>query len=193
MPDALVFGEDATAAFHARALRRAGHSVVMAGVAAPARDALDSWLARRRSGWLVPHPLMPHLLLDWLGCRSGRRPGEVPRGWDLPFERPGAGGALYLSAAAWLCPATCVEPAHCPALHAPRDWSLAAIIAERARRDGLIGAVFALERLGGGVGGVPVDAVLDAERRLHSDPRPALVGTSSHCHAAVGVLALPSG
>ena len=185
---ALVLGEDATAAHHVRALRRAGF---VAEVAADdlARDALQAWLEGDAPGPIVPHPRMPHLLRDWLATATGRHRAPSPRRWGLPFEVEGPDGTLYLSAAAWRCPATCVEPAHCPVLHAPRDWSLARIIEERAVGLGLLPAVLPVLPLAGGIAAVAALDLLAARGRLAADTsRPALVATSSHCHAAVGVL-----
>jgi hypothetical protein len=137
---------------------------------------------------VVPAPLAPHLLWQWLAGELDAVPAEPPRGWGLPYERPGPGGELYLSAAAWTCPATCVEPAHCPALHAPRDWDLAAAIEERTRALGLAPAVFRCVHLANGVGSVGVGELAAARRRL-AGTAGAVVATSSRCHAAVGRLA----
>jgi len=153
---------------------------------------LRAWLgsAERCSGTdhLVPAPFAPHLLGEWLAGELSARVEEPPRGWGLPFERPGGPGQLFLSAAAWTCPATCVEPAHCPVLHAPRDWDLADLIEERAASLGYRPAVFRCLHLAGGVGSVRVAEVLAARDRLRGSDAPVLVATSSHCHAAVGAL-----
>ena len=153
------------------------------------------WLGYLR-GWLpgaaaddrvVPAPLAPHLLWEWLAGELGAERIDPPRGWRLPYEQPGAGGELFLSAAGWTCPATCVEPPHCPALHAPRDWDLADLIEERARSLGLRAAVFRLAPLAHGVSGVRVGTLLVARDEAR-EGAPVLVATSSRCHAAVGAL-----
>ena len=153
---------------------------------------LRTWLgsaeARSDAAHLVPAPFAPHLLWEWLAEELAARAEEPPRDWDLPFERPGGPGRLFLSAAAWTCPATCVEPAHCPALHAPRDWDLADLIEERAARLGYRPAVFRCLPLASGVGSVRVAEVLAARDRLRGSDAPVLVATSSRCHAAVGAL-----
>lgn len=140
---------------------------------------------------LVPAPLAPHLLWEWLASELGAHPAPAPQGWGLPYELASEGGAVaYLSAAAWRCPATCVEPSHCPALHATRDWDLAALIESGARAHGHRPAVFRCLHLAAGIGSIRVGAILDSRARLLADSAttPILVGTSSHCHAAIGAL-----
>ena len=131
---------------------------------------------------------MPHLLWRWLAGELGASAAEVPRGWALPFEVPGADGELYLSAAAWTCPATCVEPAHCPVLHGPKDWDLAGLIEGRARELGFEPVVFRVRHYAAGVATIPAAALQAALRTRASR---LLVATSSHCHAAVGALLAP--
>lgn len=149
---------------------------------------LREWLPTAGpSDQLVPAPLAPHLLWEWLAGELNAVRLAPPRDWRLPYEKPGPAGELYLSAAAWTCPATCVEPAHCPMLHAPRDWDLADIIEERARRLGYEPAVLRCLHLANGVGAIGVGEVLAARERARSARR-VLVATSSRCHAAVGAL-----
>src|SRR5437588_5382356 len=46
---------------------------------------LDAWLATAApSDHLVPAPLAPHLLWEWLASELGASPAEPPRGWGLP-------------------------------------------------------------------------------------------------------------
>ena len=166
----------------------AGAGPVASLVVAEWPEFLGAWLpAAGPEDHLVPAPLAPHLLWEWLAGELGAEPAEVPRGWGLPYERPGAAGELYLSAAAWTCPATCVEPAHCPALHAPRDWDLAELIEARARAWGLEPAVFRCRHLANGVGSIRVGE-LQAARGRPPGRGGMLVATSSGCHAAVGLL-----
>ena len=157
-------------------------------------DFLASWLGRASpSDHLVPAPLAPHLLWEWLSSELGAVRSAPPRGWGLPYEVPGPGLELFLSAAAWTCPSTCVEPAHCPALHGPRDWDLADLIQERALRLDHLPAVFRCLHLAAGVGSIRVGEILAARDRLAAAPRqPILVATSSRCHAAVGALNAPT-
>lgn len=155
---------------------------------------LDTWLGGEAAygDHVIPAPWMPHLLWSWLLRAAGASACEPPSGWGLPFEVAGEPGVRFLSAAGWTCPATCVEPAGCPALHAPRDWDLAAIIAERSEALGWIPAVLRSKHLAFGVASVPVGDLLEARRRLAAAPpgARALVATSSHCHAAIGGLRL---
>ncbi|MBO0701844.1 MAG: hypothetical protein J2P38_02850, partial [Candidatus Dormibacteraeota bacterium] len=78
---------------------------------------LDRWLGGADpSDFLVPAPYEPHLLWTWLASQLHAAPAAAPEGWSLPYEVAGPDGTRFLSAAAWRCPATCVEPAHCPVL-----------------------------------------------------------------------------
>ena len=154
---------------------------------------LRMWLASAGGDdRLVPAPVAPHLTWQWLALELCAIPVDVPRSWGLPYEHPGLSGELYLSAAAWRCPATCIEPAHCPVLHGPRDWDLGDVIEERAITYGYLPSVFRCLHFAGGVGTVTVGDLLAARDRLASAPAGsvALVGLSSRCHAAVGALGL---
>jgi hypothetical protein len=142
----------------------------------------------RPADWLVPAPLTPHLLWDWLAGELHAERVPAPSGWRLPYEQPGRSGERFLSAAGWTCPATCVEPAHCPALHAPRDWDLAAIIEDRARAEGCRPAVFRCLHLAQGIAAVRVADILAARAAASPHGELVLVATSSRCHAAVGML-----
>ena len=206
----LVIGGGGFGTYHARQLLRAGYQGRVTVVdrdpdceafrTLPVEAVVSEWLPFLRS-WLaeapvedrlVPAPLAPHLLWEWLG---GEVEGSVfeapPRGWGLPYEVPGPGLELYLSAAAWRCPATCIEPAHCPALHGPRNWDLADLIEAEAVQRGFQPAVFRCLHFAGGVGTIPVRDLVSARDRLRAAAGGrALVATSSRCHAAVGVLRL---
>ena len=152
---------------------------------------LAGWLDGARSDdHLVPAPLAPHLLWRWLAGAAGLEPCPAPRGWRLPYEVAGGAGEVFLSAAAWTCPATCVEPAHCPVLHAPRDWDLADLIARRAAEEGWVPAVLRVLHFARGVATVPVRDLVAARSRARAigPGERVLVATSSRCHAAVGGL-----
>jgi hypothetical protein len=150
---------------------------------------LSAWLPRASAGdRLVPTPWAPHLLSDWLADALGARPMAPPRGWRLPYE-VAVGSTLYLSAAAWTCPATCVEPAHCPALHGPRDWELGDLIEEVARARGYLSVVFRLVHLAGGISAISVREITAAVQLLRPlTQAQVLVGTASRCHAAVNAI-----
>jgi hypothetical protein len=151
---------------------------------------LRGWLAGAEpDDGVVPAPLAPHLLWEWLAGELPAERVEPPGGWRLPYEQRGRDGELYLSAAGWRCPATCVEPAHCPVLHGPRDWDLGDVIEERAGALGYLPAVFRCAQLGGGVGGVRVGELRAAREAARRGGRGlVLVATHSRCHAAVGAL-----
>ena len=207
-----VIGGGEVGAYHARQLARAVAAGAVEGpVVVVDRDprcpgfavsgvspAVATW-SSFLEGWLeeasptdhvIPAPFAPHLLWEWLGAAAGAVACAAPGGWGLPFEVEGGGGVRFLSAAAWTCPATCVEPGHCPVLHAPRDWDLAEVIEDRARELGWEPAVFRCYHLAFGIASVPVGALLEARARLAgaAEGTRCLVATSSHCHAAVGGL-----
>jgi hypothetical protein len=105
---------------------------------------------------IVPSPLMPHLLYEWLHDRArerwpGRHVETRPLGEDVtvdvPWQRSGIdGGTRYVSYATWMCPVNCIEPAKCPHTRGPRDWTMPAAVAalaetERARGHPVAGPV----------------------------------------------------
>jgi hypothetical protein len=206
----LVIGGGRFGTYHARQLLRAGQEGAVVTVVdrdpscrafAELGDRIEPvvadwlsylkvWLPRAAaSDRLVPAPLAPHLAWEWLGWTAGMVEGHSPRGWGLPYEEPGAHGELFLSAAAWTCPATCVEPSHCPALHAPRDWDLADLIEARAHELGYTPAILRCLHFDNGVGTVAASDLQAAAVAASKARAPGvLVATSSRCHAAVGVL-----
>ena len=166
---------------------------------------LDGYLAGLSAGpgdVIVPSPFMPHLLREWLQRRSTARwPGRavasapLPREVGTPYERPGADAATYLSWADWICPTHCTEPALCPAIRAPRTWSMPETLTAFAARVGLSGPLaFEVRHIAHGVGGFETGAVLEADRRLAElgarGPAEVVIATTSHCHAAAGVIRL---
>ena len=166
---------------------------------------LDGYLAGLTAGpgdVIVPSPFMPHLLREWLQRRSRERwPGReitsapLPSEVGTPYERPGADAATYLSWADWICPTHCTEPALCPAIRAPRTWSMPETLATFSARAGLSGPLaFEVRHIAHGVGGFATEAVLEADRRLAEvgarGPAEVVVATTSHCHAAAGVIRL---
>jgi hypothetical protein len=210
-----VIGGGEFGTYHARQLLRAGVGEVLVvdrdpacrafetlrGAVTPVVADWERFLAAEVGSSLavedhvVPAPLAPHLLWGWLGESAALQRADPPRGWGLPYEVAGPDGALFVSAAGWTCPATCVEPAGCPALHAPRDWSLAEMLEQGARERGWEAVVFRSLHFTAGIGTVPVAALLEA-RSLVSRLAPGsrvMVATSSHCHAAVGGLRVSEG
>jgi hypothetical protein len=156
---------------------------------------------------IVPSPLMPHLMYEWLARRArsrwpGRavetRPLDAPSG--IPWQRRGPDGTQYVSFAEWICPVNCIEPALCPATRGERTWSMPpAVLAatDEARRNGrnLAGPViFHCQHRAYGVGMFDTSDVVagDAlvQRVAEAGPVEVLVGTVSHCHGALSVLAV---
>lgn len=151
---------------------------------------------------MVPSPLMPHLCLDWLLARARDRwpgrpvtvePLDTPP--DTPWQRAAPDGRHYVSYATWMCPVNCIEPAKCPETRGPRDWSLPPALAEYAERTpGVQGAViFHCTHRTYGVGMIDAASLVAADRQVAAwgahGPCRVLVGTVSHCHGALGLLA----
>lgn len=173
-------------------------------------DYLTGWLSGDAHDFtrdaLVPSPLMPHLLLDWLVERARERGPErnvrvepLNRAPRIPWERAAPDGRHYVSFAEWLCPTNCVEPALCPATGGPRSWSMppaiSAYVDAQPSSQPLAGPVlFHCVHRTHGVGMIDARAIGDANERIASWSRSGatrvLVGTVSHCHGALGVLAI---
>jgi hypothetical protein len=157
---------------------------------------------------IVPSPLMPHLLYDWLLARARTRwparhvaAGTIGGPFPVPWQRDSpAGDTRYVSFAEWTCPINCIEPARCPVTRGQRDWSLPPALeryvdAERAAGRALLGPhVFHCAHRCYGVGMIDVSSVIVADaaiaRAAADGPAEILVGTVSHCHGAVGVIAV---
>lgn len=181
-------------------------------------DYLTSWLSddvdALKGHALVPSPLMPHLLLDWLVMRAQARWSQrdvhvepLARAPRIPWERAAPDGRHYVSFAEWLCPINCIEPALCPATGGPRNWSMppalqAYVEAQQIEHGPIDGnssrpllrgpLVFHCVHRTHGVGMIDADAVAAADLRIaewgSAGPVKVLVGTVSHCHGALGVL-----
>lgn len=152
---------------------------------------------------IVPSPLMPHLMYQWLERRAQQRwperevvtrPLEQEAG--TPYDRMSPDGTRYISYADWLCPTHCIEPALCPVIRAPRSWEMAEALAQLARRIDAAGPVaFTCEHQVFGVGVFPVADVLAGDAMVAAAGRNGaevdiLVGTISSCHGAVNLLHL---
>jgi hypothetical protein len=151
---------------------------------------------------IVPSPLMPHLLAQWIVARARRRwPGRtlevlpLASEPDVPWQRAGEDGTHYVSFAEWMCPINCVEPARCPATKGPRDWSMPVALggyasAERDAGRPLDGPyVFHCAHRTYGVGMIDVRDVLAADTEIAETGAARamniLIGTASHCHGAL--------
>jgi hypothetical protein len=157
--------------------------------------------AARRRDAIVPSPLMPHLMADWLAARARERwPHRSVRtepllaAPDVPWQRAGEDGTHYVSFAEWMCPINCIEPAKCPHTRGPRDWSLpvavrAYVDAEGQRGSALEPLVFHCSHRSHGVGMIDVADVIDADATIARAGARAdvsfLIGTVSHCHGAL--------
>ena len=151
---------------------------------------------------IVPSPLMPHLLAEWLVQRARDRwpmrrivvepLGGIP---GIPWQMTGADGTQYVSFAEWVCPINCIEPARCPATRGDRSWSLPPALAsyaddERAAGRPVVGPfVFHCAHRTHGVGMIDVRDVIAADATIAAldaaTPTAVLVGTASHCHGAL--------
>ena len=156
---------------------------------------------------IVPSPLMPHLMYEWIERRARARwPGRKVETRPLappsgnPWQKRGADGTQYVSFAEWVCPVNCIEPALCPATRGPRSWSMPPAVmaaAEEARRNGrnLAGPViFHCQHRAYGVGMFDTRDVIAGDsivrHAAESSAAEVLVGTVSHCHGALTVLAI---
>ncbi|CAN5764356.1 hypothetical protein BH11GEM1_BH11GEM1_25190 [soil metagenome] len=156
---------------------------------------------------IVPSPLMPHLLAEWLLQRArdrwpARRIAVEPLAAipGIPWQMSGVDGTQYVSFAEWVCPINCIEPARCPATKRDRSWSLPPALAayaddERAAGRPVVGPfVFHCSHRTHGVGMIDVRDVIAADATLAAldptVPSAVLVGTASHCHGALQRFAL---
>ncbi len=158
--------------------------------------------ANHASDAIVPSPLMPHLMADWLLARARARwPGRDVRIVPLaspphvPWQRPAADGTHYVSFAEWMCPINCIEPTRCPHTKGERSWSLPPALAAYAEAECAAGRaiegpyVFHCTHRAYGVGMIDVRDVIAADRAIAERGEHGaaewLVATASHCHGAV--------
>lgn len=198
-----------------QAMRELGETDSRRVVVAEWSTFLDEWLAAPRAGAaagdaIVPSPLMPHLMYEWLVRRArarwpGRevtqRPVETEAG--TPYDMLAPDGTRYLSFADWLCPVHCIEPAICPVIRAPRTWemseALEALAARLGRNAPTAGPVlFTCRHRAYGVGMFDAAAVQSGDRAVEEAGATGravdiLVGTISSCHGAASLLHLGDG
>ena len=156
---------------------------------------------------IVPSPLMPHLMFEWVLRRAvarwpGRdvavRPADEPLG--TPYDVLAPDGTRYVSWADWMCPVHCIEPLTCPVIRAPRSWEMRDTLVQAAERLGRTRpvappVVFHCRHRVHGVGMFDVaevqagDAVVAAAGGSGRETE-VLVGTLSSCHGAVSRLRL---
>ena len=157
--------------------------------------------ASRLSDAIVPSPLMPHLMADWLAARARERwprravriapIDEIP---SIPWQRSGEDGTRYVSFAQWICPINCIEPARCPETRGPRSWSLPVALTTAPRKDDHGAAttaplLFHCTHRAYGVGMIDVRDVVQADATIAAcgaaPEAEFMVGTVSHCHGAL--------
>lgn len=154
---------------------------------------------------IVPSPLMPHLMYEWLLHRAiARWPNRTvethPLGAnpDVPWQRAAPDGTHYVSYATWSCPINCIEPRLCPHTRAERTWTMpaaaTAFVAQRQSEGNPLGGpvIFHCTHRAYGVGMFDTRDVVagDTQVRIAGERGPVdmLVGTMSHCHGAFNVL-----
>jgi hypothetical protein len=208
----IVVDRNAHPPARARALAGDFGALPLAFVQSTWTDFLASWLAegaeRLAYDALVPSPLMPHLLLEWLVDRAverwpQRRVGVKPldRTPNVPWQRAAPDGRHYVSFAEWMCPVNCIEPQRCPATRGPRDWSMPVTLSRFVGEPQVDGSMplrgpvtFPCVHRTWGVGMIDVAPVVAADAEIarwgSEGPINVLVGTTSHCHGALGVLAV---
>jgi hypothetical protein len=150
---------------------------------------------------IVPSPLMPHLMFEWILGRARERWPEreivtrpLESAPDVPWQRATPNGPHYVSFADWICPINCIEPTTCPHTRSARTWSLpetarSYVAGERDRGRALAGPViFHCTHRAYGVGMFDTREVLAGDDLVRSiaenDAAEVLVGTMSHCHGA---------
>jgi hypothetical protein len=190
------------------ACRVAGDPALAASCELVAREwgaFFDDYLATppddaRAPDTIVPSPLMPHLMFEWLLRRARARwPDRVvePRPVRLeagtPYDVLHPDGTRYVSYADWLCPTHCIEPAICPVIRAPRSWEMSEVMERLARRLDAAGpALFVCRHRVHGVGMFDAAAVRAGDALVAGAGEQAkadvLVGTISSCHGAVSLL-----
>ena len=168
------------------------------------RDYLDAAASDRVASnrdAIVPSPLMPHLMFEWILDRArerwperevGTKPLETPPA--IPWQHAKEGAPHYVSFATWTCPINCIEPRICPHTRELRDWSLpdAArryVATEQGMGHQLAGPViFHCTHRAYGVGMFDTAEVIagdDLVRHIaEQSAAELLVGTMSHCHGA---------
>lgn len=156
--------------------------------------------------YIVPSPLMPHLMFEWVLARARERwpdraidVAPVPDTLGTPYDRSAPDHTRYVSFADWICPTHCIEPAICPAIGSARTWEMGDAVGALAQRLRAAGepvqgpALFVCRHHVFGVGTFAVDAVLAGDDVVRAagesgEPVGVLVGTISSCHGAVNLL-----
>lgn len=154
---------------------------------------------------VVPSPLMPHLLADWVAARLAvHRPRAVVSRIPLstmpetPWRRSAPDLAHYASFATWMCPINCIEPPRCPETRGPRDWTMPAAVRLAAHGAAAAGdpydviALFHTTHRVYGVGMFDAETARTTDMAIAAAPTSSilrvLVASVSHCHGALAAL-----
>lgn len=156
---------------------------------------------------IVPSPLMPHLMYEWLVRRARARwPNRLVESRAVlaapgtPYDASAPDGTRYISFADWICPTHCIEPALCPVIRGPRTWEMVDAVTDLTRRLNREGptqgpVLFQCRHTVFAVGTFRVAAVIEGDRvviraGVSGDATGIVVGTISSCHGAVNLLHL---
>ncbi|HEX7880777.1 MAG TPA: hypothetical protein VF720_15295 [Candidatus Eisenbacteria bacterium] len=182
-------------------------------------DFVDDYLDRALTGTadvMVPTPIGPHLMYEWLRRRVERRSVLHAAAFErlpaTPYAERSPTGTGYLSFATWTCPVTCVEPAICPVTRGPKEWEMDEAVFAFARDEAGEGrpfdevTVFRCRPLAFGIAAWPTAHALRVRDRFDrllamwapeglADgvvPRACriLVATTSSCHGVADLLEL---
>jgi hypothetical protein len=159
---------------------------------------------------IVPSPLMPHLMAEWLTRLARREAPErsvtvvpVDGALGTPYDTLAPDGTRYVSFADWLCPTHCVEPHVCPVTRGPRTWEMAdaltGFVARRSRARATLGpALFVTRHRAFGVGMFDVAEARMARASLaealgQPGESELVIATISSCHGAITCLRIGAG
>ncbi|MEO7367127.1 MAG: hypothetical protein ABIZ36_04170 [Gemmatimonadaceae bacterium] len=163
--------------------------------------------ASKGSDSIVPSPLMPHLLYEWVRDRASERwparsVSTIPLSGtpQTPWQSSAPDGTHYVSFATWTCPVNCIEPEICPHTRGERTWKMPKAMEDYVRTERASGRpiegplVFHCTHRAYGVGMIPVEAVVEAdihvENAASGAPVRFVIATVSHCHGAINVLSV---
>ncbi|HKN66616.1 MAG TPA: hypothetical protein VJW73_10080 [Gemmatimonadaceae bacterium] len=158
--------------------------------------------ATTRDDAIVPSPLMPHLMFEWIRDRARERwPDREIASRALvaeprtPWQRSTGDGPHYVSFAEWTCPINCIEPRICPHTRDVRSWSLPDTARNYVREERRAGrplagpAIFHCTHRTYGVGMFDTREVIAGDDLVRAagehGAAEVLVGTMSHCHGAL--------
>jgi hypothetical protein len=152
---------------------------------------------------IVPSPLMPHLMYQWLLRRARERwPARVvesrplSEGPGTPYDVSSPDLVRYVSFADWICPTHCTEPSRCPIIRGPRTWEMREAIEDLAARLRMPAPIlFECRHQVFAVGSFSVAEVVAGDRVVaeagrRGEETDLLVGTVSACHGAINLLHL---